>query len=116
MNGTPPPYSGTTSHPSAPHAAHLQTWENAHTHPIYTAPAEDALTTQLLLHLYQRHPITIIYHGGSQPGEARTILPLLLIRKSRYDTNYLIAHCQKRQQPRTFNLDKIELTQPPLPL
>jgi predicted DNA-binding transcriptional regulator YafY len=58
---------------------------------------------------FQRQNVTIIYHGGSTPGATRTILPLETIRKPQYDTNYLIAHCQTRQQPRTFNLEKIEL-------
>jgi predicted DNA-binding transcriptional regulator YafY len=119
MNGALPPYETLQSRPWddyispprpwEPTARYAQTWENAYTHPVYTASPDDTLTTQLLLHLYQRHPISIIYHGGSTPGETRTILPIEIIRKPLYHTNYLIAHCQKRQKTRTFNLEKIEL-------
>ena len=87
----------------------LRQWENAYARPVYTASPKDTLTTQLLLHLYRSLPLTITYHGGSMPGETRTILPLEIIRKPLYHTNYLIAHCQTRQETRTFNLDKIEL-------
>ena len=92
-----------------PFPDYLQQWKNQSSHPIYTASPDDTLTTQLLLHLYCQLTLPIIYHRGTTPGQPRIILPLALIRKPLYHTNYLIAYCHTRQQQRTFNLDEIEL-------
>lgn len=63
------------------------------------------------------------YHGGSEPGMVRSVLPVLLFRKfdpavyvsftKPVETTsgpiYLLAHCQTRKSARTFRLDRMEL-------
>ena len=63
------------------------------------------------------------YHGGSEPGRVRSVLPVLLFRKfdpagSDGGTKplvttpgpiYLLAHCRIREAARTFRLDRMAL-------
>lgn len=47
--------------------------------------------------------ITIRYHGGSQPGTHREIVPL------RIEGDYVRAHCLSSKATKQFSLDKVEL-------
>lgn len=58
------------------------------------------------------------YLGGSEPGAARRVRPVLLFRKfdSERETDppldrpvYLLAYCHTRQQARNFRLDRMDL-------
>jgi len=54
-----------------------------------------------------RTPLQIVYTGGSRPGEARTVLPIGLVRNPQGD--YLVAHDEGRtdEQPKRYYLNKI---------
>lgn len=69
-------------------------------------------------------PFGFRYHGGSDPGMARSVLPVLLFRKIGPGASapfhesrdgvaasppiYLLARCLSRGAVRTFRLDRIE--------
>jgi hypothetical protein len=47
--------------------------------------------------------VKIRYHGGSQPGTVREIVP------KKIDSEYLEAYCVSRSENRTFRIDKIKI-------
>lgn len=57
------------------------------------------------------------YHGGSTPGEPRSILPVFLftvpshseIQDLSQEPVYLMAHCLTRGSVRIFRLDRIQI-------
>ncbi len=61
--------------------------------------------------------IQFIYSGGSEPENSRQVLPILLFQKIDPENTdlqapnispiYLLAHCQTRNAPRTFRLDRM---------
>jgi predicted DNA-binding transcriptional regulator YafY len=76
---------------------------------------------QILTALHEHSgKIEFTYHGGSDPGQSRKVLPILLFQKIHPETDphiphipntspiYLLAHCQTRNAPRTFRLDRIQ--------
>ncbi len=89
----------------------------------------------ILIHIRTGTPLTFIYHGGSDPGLTRNVLPTWLffpdvsnhhesrdgITSDRPEPEdspiYLLAWCLARNSARTFRLDRIQLSspQPPLP-
>jgi predicted DNA-binding transcriptional regulator YafY len=79
-----------------------------------------------LRHIGEGRPFTFLYHGGSDPGAFRTVLPTLLFspdfcpyRMCYEDPTelpdpsevpiYLLGWCQTRQAARTFRLDRMEM-------
>jgi hypothetical protein len=62
-------------------------------------------------------PFDFFYLGGSEPGEGRTVHPVLLFTVPTHpgppdltrDPVYLLAHCLKRNAVRTFRLDRLHL-------
>lgn len=70
--------------------------------------------TQLLLpSLLACHPIRFTYHGGTSPGQTRTILPGLLFHpEDTPTTTYCLGWCQKRQSNRLFRLDRMSQIEP----
>lgn len=61
--------------------------------------------------------IHFTYHGGSEPGTFRQVVPMFLyaVPSNLADQDlareplYLLAHCLRRKAPRTFRLDRIAL-------
>ncbi len=51
--------------------------------------------------------ILITYHGGSESGRSRKILPLELFKKG--GMLYLTAMCRVRSEERVFRLDRLQL-------
>ena len=80
--------------------------------------AYQKLARQLLERMTDGQPVDFTYHGGSDPGTLRRVLPVLLFQKldpelpeidALGEPTYLLAYCQTRNAPRTFRLDHITL-------
>lgn len=81
-------------------------------------PPADQKTAGLLLGLIPLgQSFGFTYHGGSDPGTRRSVLPVLLFQKfdpelpvtePRESPAYLLAFCQTRNAPRIFRLDRIQ--------
>jgi hypothetical protein len=52
-------------------------------------------------------PVEFVYLGGTTPGSARRVHPVMLYRVWGFSGAYLTAFCQSRQEIRTFLLDRI---------
>lgn len=88
-------------------------------------PSERELATQILQRIRSGNPIDFKYFGGSEPGKARQVLPVLLFTTAVDDMPcgdgdpnpiYLLAWCQSRNAPRTFRLDRMGIRHlPPSP-
>jgi predicted DNA-binding transcriptional regulator YafY len=89
-------------------------------------PPQRALGDVILRHIGEGRPFTFLYHGGSEPGAVRTVLPTLLFapdfcpyRMCYEDPTelpapsetpiYLLGWCQTRHAARTFRLDRMEM-------
>ncbi len=84
-------------------------------------PSERELATQILQRIRSGNSFDFQYFGGSEPGKARQVLPVLLFTTSVDDMPcgvgdpnpiYLLAWCLSRYAPRTFRLDRIGTRQP----
>lgn len=107
----------------------LSTWLRHPIQPVWDSPNPHLLDHPLdpidiLLHcIHERNQIAIHYLGGSRPGSERLISPALLFRKlkpapSESDPTYLLAWCHRRNELRTFRVDRIDFGFPldkPLP-
>ena len=77
---------------------------------------EQFLGCVILEHIKSQTDFEFSYHGGSDPGNTRRVLPILLFQKFEmaYDADdfpshiYLLAFCRTRQQARTFRLDRVQ--------
>lgn len=76
---------------------------------------EQFLGCVILAHAECQADFEFRYHGGSEPGATRRVLPILLFRKFELTYNtpdiphiYLLAFCHTRQQARNFRLDRME--------
>lgn len=84
-------------------------------------PRIHALATIILARLNSGEELVFRYYGGSDASAIRTVHPVLLFRKCRPDAAdariepspqsplYLLAHCQTRNAPRTFRLDRMTM-------
>jgi predicted DNA-binding transcriptional regulator YafY len=87
--------------------------------PVLDRPAMTGRTSkeihnwlQLHLAIQQEATLTMVYHGGTDPGHPRNITPALIFHKISGDEVpplYLLAWCHLRNAHRTFRLDRIEL-------
>ncbi len=123
------------SHPSAPERDPdwLREWREmpkrevcVHDLPFHCDPRRRDFASAILYSITEGTPLTFRYHGGSEPGAARTVLPTLLFRPERssfpefrsgdpagfsalHETPiYLLGWCQTRHAARTFRLDRME--------
>jgi hypothetical protein len=97
--------------------------------PDHDDPHQRAVAADILDHIQSSRPFTFLYHGGSEPGAFRTVLPTLLFfpdfcpyRMCYEDPTelpdpsevaiYLLGWCQTRQAARTFRLDRMEMVAP----
>jgi very-short-patch-repair endonuclease len=53
--------------------------------------------------------VNILYFGGSNPGQERSIKPLAFFQVGGYPDIYVRAFCSQRNEERTFRLDKISI-------
>jgi hypothetical protein len=78
------------------------------------------LVSQLLPLVNRGGPLRFTYHGGSTPGESRTVLPTMLFTVPddwcevedlwpEMDPIYLLAHCTHRNAPRIFRISRITI-------
>ena len=69
----------------------------------------DPTVSRLLKAVAGGERITIVYHGGADPGGRRTIRPREVFRVSGYGATYVSAYCETRGEARTFRVDRIEI-------
>ena len=98
----------------------LSAWLRHPIQPVWDSPAPHLLDhpddpIDVLLHCIREHDqIAIRYLGGSGPGSERLISPALLFRKlkpvpSESGPTYLLAWCHRRNELRTFRLDRMSI-------
>jgi hypothetical protein len=98
--------------------------------PDHGDPHQRAVAEVILAHIQSGQPFTFRYHGGSEPGATRTVLPTLLFHLDYYghfyfcvedpseipDPDpvpiYLLGWCQTRQAARYFRLDRMQVSFP----
>jgi predicted DNA-binding transcriptional regulator YafY len=99
----------------------LTKWLKMPMQPIHFAaeipPQAPSITLPIFAAIHDRKgEIQFTYQGGSEPGQRRHVLPILLFQKitSQADSElpnlspiYLLAHCLNRKASRTFRLDRI---------
>jgi len=66
-------------------------------------PNPQAVLEHLKTAIQLRATVVIVYHGGSQPGAKRSIIPLEILG------HHVRAHDVARKEDRTFTIAKIEL-------
>lgn len=110
------------SHPS------LEAWLRLPIQPVWDRPdlhvtdhADDFyLPLEIINAARTGASLTLRYHGGTTPGEIRTLSPALLFVKIHPATtpdpatqpNYLLAWCHTRRQLRTFRVDRLAWPEP----
>lgn len=99
----------------------LEEWLNFPIQPVWNIDvpiildAPDPIESILLAAIHRNETLSIRYHGGVNPGSLRSISPALLFHKLRPKSPgmenplYLLAWCHRRNQLRTFRLDRISL-------
>jgi len=120
--------------PSVPEAsvpeAWLEHWQRLPMRPLVGRgdledggdPRVRSLALTILGRLGGGEPLAFRYFGGSESGAVRAALPVMLFRKFDPDLAecgsgagqapgpvYLLAHCLKREAPRTFRLERMEM-------
>lgn len=60
---------------------------------------------ELWLAIAQQQPVSLVYDGGSSPGEARVVTPLAVVRTR--GQLYLSALCHDSELEKSYRLDKI---------
>jgi hypothetical protein len=123
---TPPP-------PSIHHPEWLSEWRKVQRVEIFPedlpdhpSPHQRALAAVILQRIATAQPLAFRYHGGTQPGGARIVLPILLFALDYFahyyfrcddpgeipdpdePPMYLHAWCQTRNAPRIFRLDRMQ--------
>ena len=83
----------------------LRNWQNQGR---YTLPADGGKASALAQAARNSQRVFILYDGGSTPGATRWIYPRELFGITGYG-GYLRAYCEKRQEERTFSIDKITI-------
>jgi len=109
---TSPPAGGEPDFPAA-----LETWMRQPIQPVLhrlnlsgRTESEVITCVQLWDAIHRRATVTLRYHGGSHPGERRTITPALVFHKidgSGTPPLYVLAWCHLRREHRTFRLDRM---------
>ena len=80
-------------------------WRNLPRTPL--ACSDDPMTKSLCQTAALRQDVTILYDGGSQPGQSRRISPLGVFTVEGYRGTYVHAFCRLREAERTFRVDRI---------
>ncbi len=88
-----------------PDDAEWDWWRNLRRTPLLAS--EDPFANALCHAAAARREVTIIYDGGSEPGEPRRIAPLGVFEVEGYRGVYVLAFCLKRGAERTFRLERI---------
>jgi len=86
----------------------LKQWQNAERTHLNHKFSDPLL---IKLHEASQHGefINIYYSGGSTPGESRKICPIKIFTVDGYDNYYVEAFCDKRNENRTFRVDRMSL-------
>lgn len=71
--------------------------------------SNDAMTNRLIGAATAGERLSVIYHGGSTPGEQRTIQPKEIFHVSGYAGAYVHAYCELRHELRIFRVDQLEI-------
>jgi hypothetical protein len=112
--------------PPAPFAPEwLAEWQGLPRLPVlpddteWIEPINDRVTSiHILICIQLAQPFTFRYHGGSEPGKTRKVLPVMLFTTALCDMPadaahpnpiYLLAWCRLRNAPRHFRIDRIEI-------
>lgn len=75
--------------------------------------SDDPIVWPILAAHYEARPIRFLYWGGSNPGETREVIPLVLFTVAGFHSVWFEAWCPMRQAKRTFNCKKIQLLPDP---
>jgi hypothetical protein len=85
----------------------LAEWQSAHRIPI--TDSTDNPERRVLRAMRTGEALSIVYYGGTDPGEVRSIRPALLYRVEGFSGVYLTGYCDKRHDIRTFRMDRVRL-------
>ncbi len=85
----------------------LNTWRESNKVPVHSS--DEASFGQLKEALEEKKWVKVVYFGGSNPGQERDIKPLEIFQVEEYPEVYVRAFCRKRNEERTFRLDKLSL-------
>ena len=85
----------------------LNNWRECSKLPVYSSNEESF--EQLKEALDENKWVKVFYFGGSNPGQERDIKPLEIFQREGYPEVYVRAFCRKRNEERTFRLDKLSL-------
>jgi len=85
----------------------LQRWQVAPRLPITTS--SEPHLRRWLKAIRSGRVVSVRYFGGDTPGAVRRISPSALFQVEDFPGVYLSAYCHKRQKPRTFRCDALEL-------
>lgn len=89
--------------------AWLRHWRSLPRRPVWESACPQV---SLLISAAERSmPVTLIYHGGSTPGQARSFTPSLLFHTAEGDEAplYVSGWCHHRQAHRTLRVDQITI-------
>lgn len=86
---------------------HLTEWEQASRSRL--SKSSDPKVRQLIDAARTKSSVDVIYHGGTTPGVSRRIWPGEVFRVDGYDSMYVEAYCEKREEMRTFRMDQISI-------
>lgn len=123
----PPPGPVLPAPPVEPDAPWFAEWLHRPRRPVLAADLpqirdlrQRRLATEILQRMRSGAAIEFRYYGGTEPGETREVLPVLLFvpEKHSHDSAarpkpalepriYLLAWCQTRSAPRSFRLDRM---------
>lgn len=85
----------------------LAEWQAAKRIPI--VESHDELERRVLRAIRVGEAVSIVYAGGTRPGEVRRVRPAMLYRVEGFGGAYLTGYCEARGDIRTFRLDRVRL-------
>lgn len=86
--------------------AWLDDWQQAPKEAVLHS--DDPKVWRILACYWLQEPVDFIYHGGSESGTPRRIVPMEIFQAEGYRSIWFRGYCELRQGERTFNLHRVE--------
>jgi len=84
----------------------LGDWEQAPKEAVLHS--DDPKVWRILACYWLQEPVDFIYHGGSEAGTPRRVIPKEVFEVEGYSSVWFRGYCDLRQAERTFNMKRME--------